>query len=47
MHLNNPKMIIITHHKIILIDRQNFCKPNINVLIEKWIPCELLWAPKP
>jgi hypothetical protein len=47
MNLNNPKMIKITHHKIILIDGQKNSKPNINVLIEKWIPCDLLWAHKP
>jgi hypothetical protein len=33
-----------THHKIIITNKQFFCKPNINTLIEKWIFCGLLWA---
>jgi len=38
--------MFITYHKIIFINKLNFCKPSINTLIEKWIPCDLLWAPR-
>jgi hypothetical protein len=32
-----------THYKITLTNTHELFKPNINVLIEKWIPCDLLW----
>jgi hypothetical protein len=30
---------------LILTNKQEFYKQDINALIEKWIPCDLLWAP--
>jgi hypothetical protein len=30
----------------LLHDIREFTKPNINVLVEKWIPCDLLWTPR-
>jgi hypothetical protein len=35
--------VAATYHIIKLHDRRKFTKPNINVLVEKWIPCDLLW----
>jgi hypothetical protein len=32
-----------THYKITFTNTQELSKPNINALIEKWIPCDLLW----
>jgi hypothetical protein len=37
------EQVFVTHHKIILINRWEFCEPNINTLIEKLIPYNLLW----
>jgi hypothetical protein len=34
-----------THHVIKLLDCREFNKVNINVLIEKWMPCDALWIP--
>ncbi len=38
------KKVATTYHIIKFHDRQKFTKPNINVLVEKWIPCDLLWT---
>jgi hypothetical protein len=38
------KKIITTHHNTIIFDQNKFIRPNINVLIEKWMPCDLLWV---
>jgi hypothetical protein len=37
------EQVFVTHHKISLINIWEFCEPNINTLIEKWIPYDLLW----
>lgn len=31
------------HHQIIIQDNKEFNKPNINALVEKWMPCDMLW----
>ncbi len=36
--------IATTYHIIKFHDRREFTKPNINVLVDKWIPCNLLWT---
>jgi hypothetical protein len=41
-----PIKKITTYHNISFFDRRKFTKPNINVLIEKRMPCDLLRAPK-
>jgi hypothetical protein len=28
------------------LDKRKFTRPNINALIEKWIPSDMLWAPR-
>jgi hypothetical protein len=28
------------------LDHREFNKVNINVLIEKWMPCDALWRPR-
>jgi len=38
--------VIATYHIIKFHDRREFTKPNINVLVDKWIPCDLLWTHK-
>jgi hypothetical protein len=38
------KKIVSTYHNISFFDRRKFTRPNINVLIGKWMPCDLLWA---
>jgi hypothetical protein len=40
------KKVATTYHIIKFHDKKEFTKPNINVLVEKWIPCDLLWTPK-
>jgi hypothetical protein len=35
---------VATYHIIKFHDRREFIKPNINVLVEKWIPCGFLWT---
>jgi hypothetical protein len=37
------RKVFATHYKITLINTQEFSKPNIYVLIDKWIPCDLVW----
>ncbi len=39
------KKVATTYHVIKFHDRRDFTKPNINVLVEKWIPHDLLWTP--
>jgi hypothetical protein len=41
--LNSIKKVV-TSHIIKFHDRKEFTKPNINVLVKKWIPCDLLWT---
>jgi hypothetical protein len=36
--------VVATYHIIKFHDIREFTKPNINVLVEKWIPCNLLWT---
>jgi hypothetical protein len=38
------KKVAATYHITKFHDGRKFTKPNINVLIEKWIPCDLLWT---
>jgi len=38
------KKITGTYHNISLFNKKEFTRPNINALIEKWMPCDLLWA---
>jgi hypothetical protein len=38
--------VYTTHHVIQLLDHREFNKVNINVLIEKWMPCDALWIPR-
>jgi hypothetical protein len=40
------KKVVATYHIIKFHDRREFTKPNINVLVEKWIPCNLLLTPR-
>ncbi len=40
------KKVATTYHIIKFHDRKEFTKPNINVLVEKWILCNLLWTPR-
>ncbi len=40
------KKVVATYHIIKFHDRGEFIKPNINVFIKKWIPCNLLWTPR-
>jgi hypothetical protein len=37
------RKVFATHYKITITNTQEFSKPDINALIEKWIPCDLLW----
>jgi hypothetical protein len=34
---------VATYHIIKFHDRREYTKPNINVLVKRWIPCDLLW----
>ncbi len=34
------------HDSIRFLDKREFIKPNINALIEKWMPIDMLWAPR-
>jgi hypothetical protein len=34
------------HHLIRFLDKREFTRPNINVLIKKWMPSDMLWAPR-
>jgi hypothetical protein len=36
------KKVVATYHIIKFHDRREFTKPNINVSVENWIPCNLL-----
>jgi hypothetical protein len=36
--------VYTTYHVIKLLDRREFDKVNINVLIEKWMLCDALWV---
>jgi hypothetical protein len=36
--------VYVTYHVIKLLDRREFDKVNINVLIEKWMSCDALWV---
>ncbi len=40
------KKVATTYHIIKFHDIREFIKLNINVLIKKWIPCDLLWTPR-
>ncbi len=40
------KKVAATYHIIKFHDRRKFTKPNINALVDKWIPCNLLWTPR-
>jgi hypothetical protein len=40
------KNVATTYHIVKFHDRREFTKPNINDLVEKWIPCDLLWTPR-
>jgi hypothetical protein len=34
------------YHVIKILNHKEFDKVNINVLIEKWMPCDALWVPR-
>jgi hypothetical protein len=36
------KEIFVTQHSIQYLDRRESAKPNINALIEKWMPSDML-----
>ncbi len=38
--------VVATYHIIKFHDKREYTKPNINVLVEKWIPCDLVWTPR-
>ncbi len=38
--------IAITHYKLVFQDRHEYTKPDINALVEKWMPCDMFWTPK-
>jgi hypothetical protein len=38
------KKIVSVRHNVIFVDRQKFSKWNIILLVERWMPCDLLWA---
>jgi hypothetical protein len=40
------KKVAATYHIIKFHDRRKFTKPYINVLVDKWMPCDLLWTPR-
>jgi hypothetical protein len=41
-----PTKKITTYHNISFFNTREFTRPNINVLIEKWMLIDLLWALK-
>ncbi len=40
------KKVFVPHHSIQFLDRRKFTRPNINALIEKWMPSDMFWAPR-
>jgi hypothetical protein len=40
------KNFFVTHHLIQFLDIREFTRPNLNELIEKWMPSDMLWAPR-
>jgi hypothetical protein len=36
--------ITTTHYKVVFQDKHAYTKPNINALIEKWMPCDMFWT---
>jgi hypothetical protein len=36
--------VVAMHHVVVVLDGRGFIQPNINALIEKWMPCNALWA---
>jgi hypothetical protein len=40
------KNFFAMHHLIQFFVRREFTRPNINALIEKWMPNDMLWAPR-
>ncbi len=45
-HTNSYKESFATHHSIKFFNIREFTRPNINALIEKWMPSDMLWAPR-
>jgi hypothetical protein len=37
---------VATHYELVFQDRHEYIKPNINALIEKWMPCDMFWTPR-
>jgi hypothetical protein len=40
------KKVFAMHDSIRFLDKREFTKTNINALIEKWMPIDMLWAPR-
>jgi hypothetical protein len=40
------RKVFATHHSIQFLEKREYTKPNINALIEKWMPSDMLWAPR-
>ncbi len=40
------KNFFAMHHLIQFLDRRKFTRPNNNALIKKWMPSDMLWAPR-
>jgi hypothetical protein len=38
--------IIASHKKVVFQARHEYIKPNINALVEKWMPCDTFWTPR-
>ncbi len=38
--------IATTHCKVIFQEMHEYIKPNINALVEKWMPCDMFWTPR-
>jgi hypothetical protein len=38
--------IVATHYIVVFHDRHEYIKSNINVLVEKWMPCDMFWTPR-
>jgi hypothetical protein len=36
--------VVAKYHIIKFHDRREITKPNINVMVEKWIPCDFSWT---
>jgi hypothetical protein len=36
--------IVTTRYKVAFQERHEYTKPNINALIEKWMPCDMFWT---